>query len=242
MLACARLGAVHSVVFGGFAPHELAVRIDDVRPTVVVTASCGIEPTRIVEYKPMLDARDRDGRSTRRGIALWCNAIGTAATLVDGPRSGLARADGDRCSPSTRCRWRPPIRSTCSTRPAPPASPRASSATTAGMRWRCCGPCATSTTSAPATCSGRPPMSAGWSATPTSSTRRCWSGATTVLYEGKPVGTPDPGAFWRVISEHGVKALFTAPTAIRAIRKEDPEATYMARYDLSGAEVSVRGR
>ena len=102
--------------------------------------------------------------------------------------------------------------------------------------------CATSTTSPPATCSGRPRMSAGWSATPTSSTDRCWLGATTVLYEGKPVGTPDPGAFWRVIAEHGVKALFTAPTAIRAIRKEDPDGHAPGRYDLSGAEVSVPGR
>ena len=128
---------------------------------------------------------------------------------------------------------RPPIRSTCSTPRAPPASPRASCGTTAGTPSRCCGACATSTTSTPAMCSGPPPMWAGSSGTPTSSTARCWPAPRRCSTRESPSATPDPGAFWRVASDYGVKALFTAPTAIRAIRKEDPDGSHISRYDLS---------
>ena len=202
MLACARIGAVHSVVFGGFAAHELAARIDDARPAVVVSASCGIEPTRIVEYKPMLDAA-LESPSTRRRACVIVQRDRLRVQLTEGRDLDWHDADGRPRSPSTRCRSRPPIRSTCSTPPAPPASPRASSATTAAMRWRCCGACATSTTSHPG--------EVFWAASDVG-----WVvghsyivygplllGATTVLYEGKPVGTPDAGAFWRVVAEHG---------------------------------------
>ena len=175
MLACARLGAVHSVVFGGFAPHELAVRIDDARPKVVVSASCGIEPTRVVEYKPMLDrALELADAQARR--ASWSCSARRSRPSWRGPRRRLGpvmRPAGPH--PPSACRSRPPTRSTCSTPPAPPASPRASCATTAGTRSRWPGRCANIYDIGPATSSGPPPTSAGWSATPTSSTRRCSS-------------------------------------------------------------------
>ncbi len=232
MLACARLGAVHSVVFGGFAPHELAVRIDDVRPKVVVTASCGIEPTRIVEYKPMLDAavgmaehppthcvvvqRDRQPCSMVEGRDLdWADLMDTAQPVDPVP---VAATDPLY------------VLYTSGTTGKPKGIVRDNGGHAVALLW-----------------SMRHiyDLSAGevfWAASDVG-----WVvghsyivyaplllGATTVLYEGKPVGTPDPGAFWRVIDEHKVKALFTAPTAVRVIRKEDPEATHMQRYDLSG--------
>ena len=223
MLACARLGAVHSVVFGGFAAHELAARIDDARPAAIVTASCGIEPTRIVEYKPMIDAaldmaehappacvivqRDQHPCEPLAGRDLDWNEL-------------MAERRAGRCG--ARRGHRPAVRAVHVGHDR--ANPRASSATTAGTPSRCCGACATSTTSRPG--------DVFWAASDVG-----WVvghsyivygplllGATTVLYEGKPIGTPDPGAFWRVASEHRVKALFTAPTALRAIRKRTPTA------------------
>lgn len=236
MLACARLGAVHSVVFGGFAPHELAVRIDDVRPTVIVSASCGIEPTRAVEYKPMLDAaiamsehppakcvvvqRDRLGCELIEGRDLEWAQVMEDATPVD----PVPVAATDPLY----------VLYTSGTTGKPKGIVRDNGGHAVALLW-----------------SMRhiydvEPGDVFWAASDVG-----WVvghsyivyaplllGATTVLYEGKPVGTPDPGAFWRVAAEHGVKALFTAPTAIRAIRKEDPEATYLhgpdAEYDLSG--------
>lgn len=231
MLACARLGAVHSVVFGGFAPHELAVRIDDVRPTVVVSASCGIEPSRVVEYKPMLDAaigmakhppthcvvvqRDRLRCDLIEGRDLdWSEVMAGAETVDPVP---VAATDPLY------------VLYTSGTTGKPKGIVRDNGGHAVALLW-----------------SMRHiydivPGDVFWAASDVG-----WVvghsyivyaplllGATTVLYEGKPVGSPDPGAFWRVASEHGVKALFTAPTAIRAIRKEDPEGTYVGKYDLS---------
>ena len=234
MLACARLGAVHSVVFGGFAANELAARIDDARPKVVVAASCGVEPSRVVEYKPLLDralelAEHAAVGRGRQAAAAGRGDDGRGARPRLGPRHE-ARPERPRGRAS---RSPPPTRSTCSTPPGPPASRRASCATTAGTPSRWPGRCRTSTTSAPG--------------------QVCWAasdvgwvvghsyivyaplicGATTVLYEGKPVGTPDAGAFWRVVADHKVEALFTAPTAIRAVKKEDPEARLLADHDIS---------
>ncbi len=203
MLACARLGAIHSVVFGGFAAHELATRIDDAKPKLIISASCGIEPGRVVAYKPLLDARDRAGQAQARRAASSCSAMRSAARLIAGPRPRLGRGDGDGARGRTidACRSRRPTRSTSSTPPARPASRRASCATMAATWSRSNGRCRTIYGIDPGeVVSGRRPTSAGWSAIPTSSTRRCCTAAPRVLYEGKPVGTPDAGAFWRVIS------------------------------------------
>ncbi len=231
MLACARLGAVHSVVFGGFAPHELAVRIDDVRPTVVVTASCGIEPTRVVEYKPMLDEavalaehrpsycvvvqRDRHRCSMVEGRDVdWHQLMATAE-----PAEAVPVAATDPLY----------VLYTSGTTGKPKGIVRDNGGHAVALLWSM------------RNIYDIAPGDVFWAASDVG-----WVvghsyivyaplllGATTVLYEGKPVGSPDPGAFWRVIDEHDVKVLFTAPTAIRVIRKEDPEAEHMSRYDLS---------
>ncbi|KWX65585.1 propionyl-CoA synthetase [Mycobacterium sp. NAZ190054] len=232
MLACARLGAVHSVVFGGFAPHELAVRIDDVRPKVVVSASCGIEPSRCVEYKPMLDA-----------------AIG----MVDHPPAHCVVVQRDRL----RCDliegrdldWADVMADAAPVDPVPVAATDPlyvlyTSGTTGKPKGivRDNGGYAVALLWSMRHIYDIAPGDVFWTASDVG-----WVvghsyivygplllGATTVLYEGKPVGTPDPGAFWRVASEHRAKALFTAPTAMRAIRKEDPQGKYIDDYDLSG--------
>ena len=231
MLACARLGAVHSVVFGGFAPHELAVRIDDVRPAVVVTASCGIEPTRIVEYMPMLEdaiamcahpplhcvvvQRDRHHCDVVKGRDVeWQEAMATAA-----PVDAVPVAATDPLY----------VLYTSGTTGKPKGIVRDNGGHAVALLWTM------------RHIYDLAPGEVFWAASDVG-----WVvghsyivyaplllGATTVLYEGKPVGTPDPGAFWRVIAEHHVKALFTAPTAIRVIRKEDPEATHLAHHDTS---------
>ncbi|MGK2866161.1 MAG: AMP-binding protein, partial [Mycobacterium sp.] len=232
MLAGARLGAVHSVVFGGFAGHELATRIDDARPTVVVSASCGIEPTRIVEYKPMLDTALRLAEHTTPRVVILQREQ-HPCELVEGRDVDWAQAMAavKPVEPVSVSATDPLyVLYTSGTTGRPKGIVRDNGGHAVALLW---------------TMRHLYDMAPGevfWAASDVG-----WVvghsyivyaplllGATTVIYEGKPVGTPDAGAFWRVAAEHNVKALFTAPTAIRAIKKEDPDAKLLADYDLSG--------
>ncbi|MEM8931297.1 MAG: AMP-binding protein, partial [Acidobacteriota bacterium] len=230
MLACARLGAVHSVVFGGFAANELAVRIDDATPKVIVSASCGIEGTRVVPYKPLLD-RAIELASHRPDASIVLQRPQARAAM--GPRDHdwhalVAAAEPHGC---VRVESTDPlyILYTSGTTGRPKGVVRDHGGHAVALHWTM------------RAVYGVEPGDVYWAASDVG-----WvvghsyivygpllHGNTTVLYEGKPVGTPDAGAFWRVIAEHRVRVLFTAPTAIRAIKKEDPRGERLAGHDLS---------
>ena len=231
MLACARIGAIHSLVFGGFAPNELAVRIEDAKPKVMLSASCGIEPKGAIPYKPLLDkAIELSSHKPEKCVILQRPQVKADLT----PGMDIDWQDALKGATPAGCvtvEATDPlyILYTSGTTGIPKGVVRDNGGHAVALKWSL------------KHIYGIEPGDVFWAASDVG-----WVvghsyiiyapllyGATTIMYEGKPVGTPDPGAFWRVINQHKVKVLFTAPTAFRAIKKEDPTGSYIEKYDIS---------
>ncbi|MCC5992516.1 MAG: propionyl-CoA synthetase [Rhodobacteraceae bacterium] len=231
MLACARLGAIHSVVFGGFAAHELAVRIDDAQPKCVIAASCGIEPGRVVAYKPLLDGAIAEA-SHKPDFCVVLQRDALAADLTPGRDHDWAEfVDGAAPADCVPVEGNHPsyVLYTSGTTGQPKGVIRATAGYMVALNW---------------TMKNIYNLDQGdvfWTASDVGwvvgHSYICYgpliAGNTTIVFEGKPVGTPDAGTFWRVISEHKVKSFFTAPTAFRAVKREDPAGAFVGKYDLS---------
>lgn len=232
MLACARIGAVHSVVFGGFAAPELAVRIEDAKPRAIVAASCGLEPGRTIAYKPLVDAAI-DMSEHKPETVFILQRPQAPATLVEGRDLDWVAAEAVAtpadCVPVGGM---DPlyILYTSGTTGQPKGVVRPNAGHMVALTWTM------------QAIYDVKPGDVFWAASDVGwvvgHSYICYApllvGATTIVFEGKPVGTPDPGTFWRVISEHGVGSFFTAPTALRAIRREDDKGEFVRKYDLSG--------
>ncbi len=235
MLACARIGAIHSVVFGGFAANELATRIDDCQPVAILSASCGIETARIIPYKPLLDKAIELARHKPKATLIVQRSM-EKATLMAGRDQDWAAAMADARQNGRKAECVPVkatdplyILYTSGTTGAPKGVVRDNGGHMVALHWSMKNHY------------GIDPGEVFWAASDVG-----WvvghsyivyapllAGATSILYEGKPVGTPDAGAFWRVIADHKVAAMFTAPTAFRAIKRDDPKGDHIRRYDLS---------
>ena len=231
MLACARIGAIHSVVFGGFASNELAVRIDDAQPKTILAASCGIEPGRIIEYKPLIDEAIELSEHKPESVVILQRPEAQASLMpgrdfdweefqLDAKPADCVMVEGSH--PAY-------ILYTSGTTGAPKGVVRPTAGHLVALHWSM------------KNIYDVDPGDVFWAASDVGwvvgHSYICYAplihGNTSVLFEGKPVGTPDAGTFWRVISEHKVKSFFTAPTAFRAIKREDPEGKFKTKYDLS---------